>query len=117
MGVGKVKEMSAISFYQQIVIPLVSWIGLACSWKLYVLGVGYLLSVLVWQLYVQCHHLHQILINLWNERITKRVAYFKEIFSYQWRIAISWVSGYYIFNFSIQFYSLQKEPLWLDRWV
>lgn len=98
MGIGKVKEMSAISFYQQIVIPLVSWIGLACSWKLYVLGIGYLLSVLVWQLYVQCYHLHQILINLWNERITERVAYFKEIFPYQWRIALSWVSGYFIFQ-------------------
>lgn len=98
MGVGKVKEMSAIMFYQQIAIPLATWIGLVCGWKLYVLGIGYLLSVLVWQFYVVRHSLHRILINLWKEQITERVEYIKEIFPYQWRIALSWVSGYFIFQ-------------------
>lgn len=98
MGVGKVKEMSAIMFYQQIIIPLATWIGLVCGCKLYVLGISYLLSVLVWQFYVQCHKMHHILVNLWKQQITERVEYFKEIFPYQWRIAISWVSGYFIFQ-------------------
>jgi O-antigen/teichoic acid export membrane protein len=98
MGVGKVKEMSAIMFYQQLVIPLSAWIGLACGLKLYVLGIGYLLSVFVWQIYVRSHNLHLILINLWKQQITERVEYIKEIFPYQWRIALSWVSGYFIFH-------------------
>lgn len=98
MGIGKVKEMSAIMFYQQIVIPLATWIGLICGWKLYVLGIGYLLSVLVWLSYVHSHSLHRILVNLSKEQIFERVEYVKEIFPYQWRIALSWVSGYFIFQ-------------------
>ena len=38
----------------------------------------------------------KILINLWRNKITERVGYMKEIFPYQWRIALSWASGYFI---------------------
>lgn len=99
MGIGKVKEMSKIGFYQQIIIPLSTWLGLAFGWKLYVAGLGYILSVIVWQIYVQKLHLMNILIKLWNFKITERILYFKEIFPYQWRIALSWLSGY--FNFQL----------------
>lgn len=98
MGLGKVKEMSKIGFWQQIILPAATWAGLACGLKLYVVGIGYLLSVLLWQVYVWNTGLARIVVNLWRTRITERVAYFKEIFPYQWRIALSWVSGYFIFQ-------------------
>lgn len=98
MGIGKVKEMSKIGFYQQLILPVSTWIGLACGLKLYVMGIGYVLSVLVWQIYVYRIHLDVILLKLWKENITERVDYFKEIFPYQWRIALSWVSGYFVFQ-------------------
>ena len=98
MGLGKVKEMSKISFYQQIAIPLSLWIGLVLGWKLYVVGISYVLSVMVWFMYVQHTGLIQIIRNLWNEHVNERVEYLKEIFPYQWRIALSWVSGYLIFQ-------------------
>lgn len=97
-GLGKVKEMSKIGFYQQIIIPLSTWIGLVCDFKLYVAGIGYILSVIAWQIYVNRTKLDKILINLWNNIIVDRVDYVKEIFPYQWRIALSWVSGYFIFQ-------------------
>ena len=97
-GLGKVKEMSKIGFYQQIIIPLSTWIGLACDFKLYVAGIGYILSVIAWQIYVNRTKLDRIVINLWNNVIVERVDYVKEIFPYQWRIALSWVSGYFVFN-------------------
>lgn len=98
MGLGKVKEMSEIVFYQQIIIPASVWIGLVCGFKLYVVGIGYIFSVIVWQLYVYRNHLDKIIINLWKEEIKDRVVYFKEIFPFQWRIALSWISGYFIFQ-------------------
>lgn len=98
MGLGKVKEMSKIIFWQQIIIPLATWAGLICGLKLYVLGIGYLLSVIVWQLYIHFTGDERILINLFKEHITARVSYVKEIFPFQWRIALSWVSGYFIFQ-------------------
>jgi O-antigen/teichoic acid export membrane protein len=69
-----------------------------CGFKLYVLGVGYLASVLLWQLFVRKAKLDIILINLWKSNITESVSYWREIFPYQWKIALSWVSGYFIFQ-------------------
>lgn len=98
MGLGKVKEMSEAGFYQQVVLPLSLWIGLALGWKLYIVGISYILSVVVWVVYVNYKGLSPILKGLWAEQITERVDYLKEIFPYQWRIALSWVSGYFIFQ-------------------
>lgn len=98
MGLGKVKEMSKIGFWQQVILPIATWTGLACGLKLYIIGIGYILSVLLWQMYVWNTRLVQIVINLWKTKITETVSYMKEIFPFQWRIALSWVSGYFIFQ-------------------
>lgn len=98
MGLGFVKDMSKAGFYQQIILPAFTWIGLACGFKLYVMGIGYLLSVIYWQIFIYRQGLTKILTNLWRTKITERVGYMKEIFPYQWRIALSWVSGYFIFQ-------------------
>ena len=97
-GLGFVKQTSKISFYQQLITPLCIWSGLACGFKLYVTGIGYLINVSIWFVLTQKQGLQRILRNLWNYTITERVAYMKEIFPYQWRIALSWVSGYFTFQ-------------------
>ena len=96
-GLGKVKEMSKIGFYQQIAVPL-NWLGLFLGFKLYVLGITGLISILIWQFYVWRTGLAWIVMNLWRNEISERVSYMKEIFPYQWKIALSWVSGYFIFQ-------------------
>jgi O-antigen/teichoic acid export membrane protein len=98
MGLGKVKEISKIGFYQQLIIPISSWIGLALGLNLYVVGVSYLLSVIYWQFFVRFSKLDKIIVNLWKVNIHEKVSYLKEIFPYQWRIALSWISGYLIFQ-------------------
>jgi O-antigen/teichoic acid export membrane protein len=98
MGLGKVKEMSKISFYQQIILPISSWMGLLCGVKLYVIGISSLLSALIWGIFIIKSHQYIIFYNLWKEKITEHVHYMKEIFPYQWRIALSWISGFFIFQ-------------------
>lgn len=98
MGLGMVKEMSKIGFWQQIVQPISIWIGLACGLKLHVVGIGYILSVLLWQLYVNEVGHTRIITNLWKVTITEKVSYLKEIFPFQWKIAISWISGFFIYH-------------------
>lgn len=97
-GLGFVKDMSKIGFWGQIIHPLCIWIGLVAGLKLYVMGIGYVLSVAIWQIYVIRKKLYKILVNLVHTNITERVGYFREIFPYQWKIALSWVSGYFIFQ-------------------
>lgn len=98
MGIGKVKEMSKVSFWQQTLMPLSCCVGLVCNFKLYVLSISAFVSVIVWMVFVCRTELWSILANLWRIPITDRVLYLKEIFPYQWRIALSWVSGYFIFQ-------------------
>lgn len=98
MGLGKVKEMSQIGFWQQIILPSTVWIGLACGLKLYVVGISYLFSVVLWQVFVNKKDLIKILTNLWKKQVAESVSYIKEIFPFQWKIALSWISGYFIFQ-------------------
>lgn len=97
-GLGFVKETSKIGFWQQIIIPTFTWIGLACGFKLYVTGISYILSVILWQAMAIRMGLWRIVINLLKVNVIERVAYMSEIFPYQWKIALSWVSGYFIFQ-------------------
>ena len=98
-GLGKVKEMSKISFWQQLLLPLASWTGLILGFKLYVIGISYLLTVFIWQFFVYKMGLYKVLWNLFRNEISSRVSYIKEIFPLQWRISLSWVSGYFIAQF------------------
>lgn len=97
-GLGFVKQTSKISFFQQLITPLCIWAGLIYGLKLYVIGIGYLMNVCIWFIVVKKQGLLQILQRLWKTQITDRVAYMTEIFPYQWKIALSWVSGYFIFQ-------------------
>ncbi len=98
MGIGKVKEMSEMTFYQQIVVPLVMWGGLVLGLKLYVVGISSLASVLVWFLYIIIKGLGKYLKVITKINVSDRVNYLTEIFPLQWKMAISWISGYFIYQ-------------------
>ncbi len=98
-GLGKVKEMNKITFYQQLIIPISQWVLFACGLKLFVVGISSLFGVIIWWFYVFKTGLWRILFNLLKEKITDTISYMKEIFPYQWKIALSWISGYFIFQF------------------
>lgn len=97
-GLGKVKEMSKIGFYIAFIAPATSWICLLLGFKLYVVGVISFLTAVLYIGYFCCTSLKSILYNIWKGQITERISYMKEIFPYQWKIALSWVSGYFIFQ-------------------
>lgn len=97
-GLGKVKEMNMITFYQQIIIYVCQWSLFACGLKLYVVGVSSMLGVLVWFFFVWKSNLWRLIASLLRVKITETISYVKEIFPYQWKIALSWISGYFIFQ-------------------
>lgn len=97
-GLGFVKQTSKISFIQQILIPTSIWGGLIAGCKLYVTGIGYVVSSLIWLVMAYKLDLIKVLTNLIKTKIVENVSYKTEIFPYQWKIALSWVSGYFIFQ-------------------
>lgn len=97
-GLGKIKEVSRIFFYKQIIIPIITWIGLISGLALYVSGISSICTAVFVFLYIATTKFRPIIINIWKTNICEHVYYMKEIFPYQWKIALSWVSGYFIYQ-------------------
>lgn len=96
-GLGMVKEVARIRLFQQILSLLIVWFGLFVGAKLFVSGFSCLASVcliafMLWSKF------RKILLGIWRVTLTDKVNYRLEIFPYQWKIALSWVSGYFIFQ-------------------
>jgi O-antigen/teichoic acid export membrane protein len=96
-GLGKVKEIAQIQLFQQIFRLTVVWGGLIFGAKLFVLGMGSYVGALISALIITTKY-KKILINIWRTEIVEKVHYRKEILPYQWKIAVSWISGYFIFQ-------------------
>ena len=96
-GLGKVKEIAKFQFIQQIFRLSLIWCGLILGAKLYVLGMGSFLGVFFLLLIILVKY-RILLTNIWKTLIVEKVHYYREIFPYQWKIGLSWISGYFIFQ-------------------
>lgn len=96
-GLGKVKEVAKMRFVQQGLTMLINWSGLFFGLKLYVGGVSTLIGVGILS-YLSARKYMPLLHNIYCTKISERVSYHSEIFPYQWKIAVSWMSGYFIFS-------------------
>lgn len=96
-GLGKVKEMALMQFLQQCaaIIGLVG--SLLTGAKLYAGGIALLFNLCVCILFI-CIKFHKKIISIYKIPIVSFVSYKKEIFPYQWKIALSWISSYFIFQ-------------------
>jgi len=98
IGLGKVTEMNKVLFYQQLFAPASLILSLFMGLKLYSVGISIIVGAIVWFTYVFCTPLLKLVYKLWRHHISEKVSYMKEIFPYQWKIALSWISGYFIFQ-------------------
>lgn len=97
-GLGKVKEVARYFFYKYIVYLVCVLVSFALGAKLYALSIGNISYVLVALFFLCFTSFGKILRGIWKTHISERIAYFKEIFPFQWKIAASWISGYFIFQ-------------------
>lgn len=95
-GFGYVKEIAKIRMVSQLVGLCVSSICLVSGNGLYALGGVTICSSLCSFLLFFREKWQHLLLNLWNVPIYNKLSYFGEIFPYQWKIALSWLSGYFI---------------------
>jgi O-antigen/teichoic acid export membrane protein len=97
-GLGKVKEIAKIRFYEQVVSPMIYCGALALGFKLFVSSFMVLVSIGTFVTLVYKFSLHKYLLSIWKIPVIQRVSYMDEIFPFQWKIALSWISGYFIFQ-------------------
>ena len=97
-GLGKVKEIAQIRLVQQLFYPIIIWGGLILQARLFVLGLYSLSSAIIFIVVIRLTTSWKMLCNIWHESLSDVIGYKEEIFPLQWRIAISWISGYFIFQ-------------------
>ena len=98
-GLGKVKEVARYFFWKYLIYTLSVIVSFLLGAKLYALSIGNITYVLTSLGFLLFTPLGKIMAGVARERVTERIAYFKEVFPFQWKIAVSWISGYFIFHF------------------
>lgn len=97
-GLGKVKEVAKIRFLQQVISPIIYCVGLAMGAKLFVSAFMAFSTAIIFVFTTYNFSLYKYLKTIWKQEIEEHISYLNEIFPYQWRIALSWISGYFIFQ-------------------
>lgn len=96
-GLGKVEVVASYQFMAQILRFIIIFIGIPLGFNLYVLGISSLVNFLI-IFFCVFKNFFQTFNNLWKFPVSEKVNYFTEIFPFQWKIALSWISGYFIFQ-------------------
>ena len=97
-GCGLVTEIAILRFLQGITGMVSFWLVLTARMKLYavpLISTSSLLVVIVWLLAFR----RPFLWDLWKARRPEiNIHWWKDIWPVQWRIGLSWLSGYFIFQ-------------------
>jgi len=96
-GIGKIKEIARYQFISQVIRLLIVWSGLYFGVGLYVLGIGSICYFLITSTLISYKYF-KLIYNIYQIDLTEKISYYNEIFPFQWKIAVSWISGYFIFQ-------------------
>lgn len=97
-GLGKVQQVAKMRLIQQLVTTLLIWTCLISKTKLYATGISNVFGLILLFGILYLNKYKHLILNIWRVLGSERVSYKKEIFPYQWKIALSWISGYFIFQ-------------------
>ena len=98
-GFGHVKKVEEIRMLaQMIALPLMLGCLASKKYGLYALSVHSFARCVAYCFFLLKYNYAKILMSLWKKTTTNQVSYLKEIFPFQWKIALSWMSGYLIFH-------------------
>jgi len=97
-GLGMIKEVTKVRLFQQGIQLLLALGFFMIGFKLFSVPISLFISFLVIPVWIFSSSKIRLLKFLWSKIDVWVVNYKKEIFPYQWKIALSWISGYFIFQ-------------------
>lgn len=97
-GMNKVKEVAVVRLVQQSLQLVALFIFLIFGFKLYASPLASIIGLAIAPSWIFFSYKKKLLKNIWSELNEWKVNYKVEIFPFQWRIALSWISGYFIFQ-------------------
>lgn len=97
-GLGEVESVAKIRLIQQTINIAVIGIVLFFNGGLYASGIAAFISFISLVFNVFFSYRRDLLMFIYSQKDKWTISYFKEIFPYQYKIALSWISGYLIFQ-------------------
>ncbi|WP_312822095.1 polysaccharide biosynthesis protein [Epilithonimonas sp.] len=97
-GIGQIKDVAKFKLIQITLQLLLLVFGLYFGWKLFAYPIANFVSILILPLCIIFSSKIKILKDVWKKHGTYNVDYKKEIFPLQWKISLSWISGYFIYQ-------------------
>lgn len=97
-GLGEVKDMAQIRVVQKTIMVFLLFVFFMLGFKLYSGALASLIAILVNYIQICFSGRLAKLKLIWKLKSDWVINYMKEIFPLQWKIALSWVSGYFIFQ-------------------
>jgi O-antigen/teichoic acid export membrane protein len=97
-GLGRVKEVAKIRLLQQIVQLALVLVFFSLGFKLFSSPIAAILAFAIVPVWILFSSKIKLLTFIWNKLGEWQVNYRLEIFPFQWKIALSWISGYFIFQ-------------------
>lgn len=99
-GFNKVVDTQKIILVTSVVSNLSIWITLYMGYNLWALGIGGAVNIVL-SLYLFFMSSPSLWSQLLRTKVKEKHNWFKETIPLQWRYAISWASGYFIFQFIV----------------
>jgi hypothetical protein len=97
-GAGLIAQIARLQLWQTVAGTVLLWVALVCKWGLYVVPVTNTV-VLLCQAFWIVTRKRAFLRNLWHVNHThSRIDWRREVWPLQWKIALSSVSGYVVFQ-------------------
>jgi O-antigen/teichoic acid export membrane protein len=97
-GLGFEKDIAKLRLIQQTVNMGILWLLLIAGGKLYSAPIAGFSSLFIVFFILFFSKFKTLLKKIWKLLSQWKINYKKEIFPYQWKIALSWISGYFIFQ-------------------
>lgn len=97
-GLGRVKEVARIRMIQQIVQLSLVLLFFSLGFKLFSAPIAAISAFAIVPIWILLGPKMKLLQFIWSKIGKWKVNYRLEIFPFQWKIALSWISGYFIFQ-------------------
>ena len=97
-GVGEISDMSRVRLIQKSSNAILLICFFLLGFKLYTSAIASLIAISINYFQIFNSKRFNILKTVWKEKNISKIDYYSEIFPFQWRIALSWISGYFIFQ-------------------
>lgn len=97
-GLSEVKDMARVRLIQKSCNVILLFVFFELGFKLYSSALAALAAITINYIQILFSNRIELLKSIWSYKSNWVINYYLEIFPFQWRIALSWISGYFIFQ-------------------